>query len=44
MKTLHTPAGEDNEIEVWDVDSLAHLNANLLFVYSSSHDDSQVTW
>lgn len=39
MKTLHTPAGEDNEMGVCDVGSVAHLNANRVFTYSSSHDD-----
>lgn len=38
MKTLHTPAGGDNEIGLCDVDTVAHLNANLLFIYSSSHN------
>lgn len=32
MKTLHPPAGGDNEIGVCDVDSPAHLNANLHFI------------
>ena len=40
MKTLHTPAGEDNEIGVCNMDSIAHLNANLLFISCSSHDVS----
>lgn len=38
METLHTPAGEDNEKTVCDVDSLTHLNTNLIFIYFPSYD------